>query len=149
MQRPRSQRLCECAIERCGQIAFSIESLLFDCPHQASRFVDLIGPGNTADMFYSARKFDAAEASRMGFLNQVFPAAEFEREFAAFVQLVAENAPLTMAEVKFGIRQVLAADPERDMEGLKRMIDACFASEDYREGRGAFMEKRKPRFKGR
>lgn len=113
------------------------------------RFVDLMGPANTADIFYSARKFGAAEALRMGFLNYVHPAAELDRAVAAYLSLVCENAPLTMAEVKFGIRQVIAEDSERDMAGLKKRIDACFDSADYREGRTAFMEKRSPKFTGR
>jgi len=113
------------------------------------RFVDLIGPANTADIFLTARKFGAVDAQLMGFLTRMVPAAKLDGELAAFLGLLAENAPLTMAEVKYGIRQVLATDAERDLEGLQRMIDACFASEDYKEGRTAFMEKRTPGFKGR
>ena len=112
------------------------------------RFVDLIGPANAADIFFSARKFDAADAGRMGFLSRVFPAAELDRGLGEYLAQIAENAPLTMAEVKYGIRQVLAADAERDLSGLKRLIDACFDSADYKEGRTAFMEKRKPEFRG-
>jgi len=113
------------------------------------RFVDLMGPANTADIFFSARKFDAQDALRMGFVNQVHPAGKLDAALGAFLEMISENAPLTLAEVKFGIRQVIASDSERDMAGLKRRIDACFNSDDYREGRTAFMEKRKPDFRGR
>lgn len=113
------------------------------------RFVDLMGPANTADIFYSARKFGAADALRMGFVNYVYPAADLDRAVTDYLTMVCENAPLTMAEVKFGIRQVIAAESERDLAGLQKRIDTCFDSADYREGRSAFMEKRNPQFRGR
>ncbi|HEY5636573.1 MAG TPA: enoyl-CoA hydratase-related protein, partial [Burkholderiales bacterium] len=113
------------------------------------RFVDLMGPANTADIFYSARKFGAADALQMGFLNYVYPVAGLDKGLSDYLAMVCENAPLTMAEVKFGIRQVIAAESERDLAGLKKRIDTCFDSADYREGRTAFMEKRSPVFKGR
>jgi len=113
------------------------------------RFVDLMGPANTADIFFSARKFDAADALRMGFVNRVVPVDALDAALGEYLALVAENAPLTLAEVKFAIRQVTEAESARDLAELKRRIDACFNSEDYREGRTAFMEKRKPSFRGR
>jgi enoyl-CoA hydratase/carnithine racemase len=113
------------------------------------RFVDLMGPMNVADIFFSARKFGAADALRMGFVSRVVPAAELEREVDAYCRLIAENAPLTIAAAKRAIREALADPAERDLAGLQRMLAACFDSEDYREGRSAFMQKRAPRFEGR
>jgi enoyl-CoA hydratase/carnithine racemase len=112
------------------------------------RFVQILGAAGTADIFFSARKFNAADALAMGFVNRVLPLADFDRELAAYCQMVAENAPLTLAAAKFTIRQT-GLDPEaRDLKQAARMIEACFDSEDYREGRRAFMEKRTPNFKG-
>ncbi len=113
------------------------------------RFVDLMGPMNVADIFFSARKFDAADALRMGFVSRVVPAAELDREVDAYCRLVAENAPLTIAAAKRAIREAVTDASSRDLEDLQRMLAACFDSEDYKEGRTAFMEKRAPRFKGR
>ena len=111
--------------------------------------MQLLGAANTSDIFFSARKFGAAEALRMGFVNRVVPAADLDREVAAYCGLVAENAPLTMAAAKFAIRQT-GLDPDaRDLELSARMVEVCFNSEDYREGRKAFMEKRKPTFTGK
>ena len=113
------------------------------------RFVDVLGSANTADIYFSARKFDAAEALRMGFLSRLVPAADLDREVASYCEMIGENAPLTVAAAKRAIIEA-RKDPEaRDLAGLQRMIEACFASDDYREGRAAFAEKRKPRFQGK
>jgi enoyl-CoA hydratase/carnithine racemase len=113
------------------------------------RFVQLLGAANTADIFFSARKFNAADALAMGFVNSVVPVADLDSEFAAYCEMVAENAPLTLAAVKFSIRQTGLDPAARDLEQAARLIERCFDSEDYREGRRAFMEKRKPNFQGK
>jgi len=113
------------------------------------RFVQILGASGTADIFFSARKFNAADALGMGFVNRVIPVADFDREVAAYCELVAENAPLTLAAAKFAIRQVGLDADARDLERAARMIKTCFDSDDYREGRRAFMEKRKPQFHGK
>jgi len=76
------------------------------------------------------------------------PAADLDREFAAYCALLAQNAPLTIAAAKFTIRQSGAGE-QRDVAKARQMIEACFLSADYNEGRTAFMEKRKPVFRGR
>ena len=112
------------------------------------RFMNVIGPANTGDIFFSARKFNAAQALQMGFVSQVFPAADFEREASAYCTMVSENAPLTLAAAKFSIQQWLKDPAERDLSSATKMVVACFASADHKEGRSAFMEKRTPRFNG-
>ena len=114
-----------------------------------TRFVQLLGQANTSDIFFSARTFNAADALEMGCVNRVVPVADLDREFDAYCELLSENAPLTMAAAKFAIRQTALDATTRDLEQTARMIEACFSSEDYREGRKAFMEKRKPHFTGK
>lgn len=114
-----------------------------------TRFVQLLGQANTADIFFSARKFGAADALGMGFVNRVVPVADLDREVDAYCELLTENAPLTIAAAKFAIRQTGLDSGARDLDKAARLIEACFNSEDYREGRKAFMEKRKPNFSGK
>jgi enoyl-CoA hydratase/carnithine racemase len=118
-------------------------------PAGVRRFMNLIGAQNTIDIFMSARKFDAAEALRMGFVSRVVPPAELERVVAEYCEMVAENAPLTIAAAKFAVQQALKDPADRDLVRAQRMVDTCFASADHKEGRTAFMEKRKPNFTGK
>jgi enoyl-CoA hydratase/carnithine racemase len=113
------------------------------------RFVQIIGPLWTSDIFFSARKFDAQDALRMGFLRSVFSVADLDREVGAYCATIAENAPLSLMAAKAAIREVLNEPNARDMHALEKLIDACAPSEDHREGRDAFMQKRTPNFQGR
>src|SRR5512134_2108923 len=69
-------------------------------PSGVRRSINLLRPANTTDIFMSARKFDAKEALRMGFVSQVVPVAALEKTVADYCKLVAENAPLTVAAAK-------------------------------------------------
>jgi enoyl-CoA hydratase/carnithine racemase len=118
-------------------------------PSGIRRFMNVLGAANTVDIFMSARKFDAREALRMGFVSTVVTAAELDKTVADYCKLVAENAPLTVAAAKYAAQQWQKDEKDRDLARAVRMVEACFASEDHKEGRRAFMEKRIPEFKGK
>lgn len=113
------------------------------------RFTEVVGTANTADLFFSARIFGADEALRIGLLKQVAPVDAFEEVVSAYVQMVFENAPLTLAAAKRALLEIRKNPHDRDLSGVKAMVDACFTSEDYKEGRKAFAEKRTPQFQGK
>ena len=113
------------------------------------RLIDLVGPSFASEIFYTARKFSAQEAAAMGLINRLVPVAELETYTRNYAAMIADNAPLTLAAVKRSVLERYKDPSVRDLERCQAMVDACFASADYEEGRSAFMDKRRPVFKGR
>jgi enoyl-CoA hydratase/carnithine racemase len=111
--------------------------------------VDLIGVGPAKDLFYTARRIDAAEALRLGLITRSCAVEQLPALLAEYTTSIGENAPLTIAAAKQIMGEILKPSPELDAERCRQLILACFESEDYTEGRRAFMEKRKPQFRGR
>jgi enoyl-CoA hydratase/carnithine racemase len=115
------------------------------------RFIDVVGVARTRELFLVGRNLSAAQAERIGLVNEVVPDADLERASVELAAEVAGNAPLSMRGNKHAIellarRTQLSPDEERELVELRR---SCFASDDFREGITAFAEKRKPRWTGR
>lgn len=113
------------------------------------RLLDIVGPSFTKEIFYTARLFDAEEARIMGFVNRVLPSDKLESYVKDYAATIAGNAPLTVDSIKFIVGEIAKDESARNMKTCEAMVEACFASNDYKEGRTAFMEKRKPVFTGR
>jgi enoyl-CoA hydratase/carnithine racemase len=112
------------------------------------RLVSLIGPAFAKEMFFTARLFTAAEAYGMGLVNRVVPDDQVQGYVADYARTITGNAPLTVGSVKAILGEVLKDPEARDLARCDELVRACFASQDYVEGRRAFIEKRPPRFIG-
>jgi enoyl-CoA hydratase len=112
------------------------------------RLSDLVGPSYAKEIFFTARHFDATEAYAMGLINRVVPADNLEAYVRDYADTISINAPLTVNAVKFIANQTVADEGKRDLARCADMVQRCFESKDYIEGRRAFMEKRKPAFTG-
>jgi len=111
--------------------------------------VSLVGPAHARMILYTGRRIDAAEAARIGLINQVVPDGELSDVVSDIAHTIARNAPLSIAASKLCIGMILRDPDDRDLEAIEQIGRVCLDSADYREGRTAFMEKRKPRFTGR
>ncbi|MFZ1989077.1 MAG: enoyl-CoA hydratase [Alphaproteobacteria bacterium] len=112
------------------------------------RLVDLVGPAFAKEIFLTARQFTADEAYQMGLVNRVLPDWELEGFIKNYAATIAENAPLTMQGAKLAVGEVLKDKADRNLSAVEEIVRKCFASADYKEGRTAFLEKRKPSFRG-
>lgn len=113
------------------------------------RLVHVVGPSFAKEIFYTARRFTHEEALAMGLVNRVTTKDALENFVRDYCALIAENAPLTVGTAKQVVDEFTKAPGNFDAAKCDALIARCFASDDYKEGRAAFMEKRKPVFKGR
>ena len=147
------------ALAACCDLRFAAEDALFSVPAAKlgigyrvdfTRYlVELVGPAFAKEFLYTGRRFDATEAFQMGFLNKVLPKAELEAHVRATAETIAENAPLSVKAAKVIVGEILKDRAVRDDALCERVIEACSDSEDYKNARRAFMEKKKPVFVGR
>jgi enoyl-CoA hydratase/carnithine racemase len=111
--------------------------------------VSLVGPSWARLIMYTGMRIDSAEALRIGLVDRVLPNGELWDATMEIARTISVNAPLAIKAAKTTIAQVLKDPTDRDMAAIKQIGLQCMDSEDFREGRRAFMEKRKPQFKGK
>ncbi len=114
------------------------------------KFINLIGLGNTKEMFLIGSTIDATKAKEIGFINHIVSKNELESTTMELAQQITKNAPLSMQTMKKMINswqnnQTLGTKDDKEIKELLKKVQE---SEDYKEGRAAFEEKRKPIFKG-
>ncbi|MEQ1888317.1 MAG: enoyl-CoA hydratase [Alphaproteobacteria bacterium] len=111
--------------------------------------MNLVGPGFAREIFFTARQFNATEALHMSLINSLIDEAHILDKVMELCAQIAANAPLTIRAAKQTMLDIQRQPDDFDATLSEQMVQSCFASEDYKEGRRAFMDKRKPKFLGR
>jgi enoyl-CoA hydratase len=130
-----------------ARFGLPIARTLGNCVSMATyaRLVALLGAGRTLHLIYTADLVDADEALRIGLASEVVPGDDLDSRLARLCDQLASHAPLTMRASKIALRRLRehVLPPDADL------VSMCYGSEDFREGVGAFLGKRAPRWRGR
>jgi enoyl-CoA hydratase len=113
------------------------------------RLTRLVGEGKAMQMILTGEMIDAQEAHRLGLVNEVYPAAELEAKTMELANKIAAKSPVALAMAKTAVKNAARMNLRAGLEQEIDLFALCFASEDKEEGVSAFLEKRKPEFKGR
>ncbi|HXM82125.1 MAG TPA: enoyl-CoA hydratase [Burkholderiales bacterium] len=142
-----------CDLRYCGASAqFGIPAAKLGLAYNAEghkRLLETVGHARAREIMFLGRRYTAEEALAMGLVHQVLPDAEVEEFVGEILETLCENAPLSIANTKTIIEEYVKSSGVADAERMRAAIERCAKSEDYKEGRRAFMEKRKPRFEGK
>ncbi len=113
------------------------------------RFSRIVGLPRAMEFLFTAKQYSSKEAYDMGLVHGVAADTELDGMVDGITGAISQNAPLTIALAKAAAREIAKPESKQDHRKLEKMAEACFDSDDFKEGRRAFMEKRKPAFKGK
>ena len=108
-----------------------------------------VGFSETADLLFTARRVSAEEARRIGLVNEVYAKDVLDEAVDQIAHTIASNAPLTIRSAKISLQELAKLEAERDTDRIHASIEQCYQSEDFKEGVRAFLNKRKPKFRGK
>ena len=142
-----------CDLRYCGASAqFGIPAAKLGLAYNAEghkRLLETVGHARAREIMFLGRRYGAEEGFDMGLVNRVFPDSELENEVEKILATLCDNAPLSIANSKTILEEYVKSAGAPDAARMREAIERCARSADYEEGRRAFMEKRKPRFRGR
>jgi enoyl-CoA hydratase/carnithine racemase len=142
-----------CDLRYCGASAqFAIPAAKLGLAYNIEghkRLLETVGHARAREIMFLGRRYGAQEAVAMGLVHRVLPDAELGEYVDGVIATLLENAPLAIANSKTILEEYVKSSGAPDAEAMRAAMRRCAESEDYKEGRRAFMQKRKPAFKGR
>jgi enoyl-CoA hydratase/carnithine racemase len=141
-----------CDLRYCGESAqFAIPAAKLGLAYNVEghkRLMETVGHARAREIMFLGRRYGAQEAVAMGLVHRVLPDAELGAFVDGVLATLLENAPLAIANSKTIVEEYVKSAGTPDQARMREAMRRCAVSEDYKEGRLAFMEKRKPRFSG-
>lgn len=146
-----------CELSMCTDIRIASEKAKFGQPEVGlgitpgfagtQRLARLIGSGRAKELIFTCDIIDAAEAYRIGLVNKVVPVEELMYASIEMANKILQKSQLAVRYAKTAINRGIETDLETGMIIEKDLFGLCFATEDQKEGMGAFLEKRTPNYK--